>query len=160
MVKNWCYRTRMVNWKVAAHVRWTWWRWHWGTWRAVRWRPLVHSLSVFFVHLKQPFKFLLDIINLMRTTKLITHYSSKQTFLLTCLSVLTILEAKLCFDSYTSFALEPWRPKIWSNLIKCIIHKFLIKWQTRRRIGWIDDILFLSVKQIDFFVWKMSKKLW
>ena len=31
---------------------------------------------------------------------------------ITCLSVLTILDAKLNFDSYTSFALEPCLPSI------------------------------------------------
>lgn len=35
---------------------------------------------------------------------------------LTCLSILTTRDAKLIFDAYTSFALDPCFPNIWSNL--------------------------------------------
>ena len=40
----------------------------------------------------------------------------KESFYYTCLSVLTILEARLCLESYTSLALEPCLPRIWSSL--------------------------------------------
>ena len=32
-------------------------------------------------------------------------------------SMLTIFEARLVFESYTSFPFEPWAPKIWSSLV-------------------------------------------
>jgi hypothetical protein len=38
------------------------------------------------------------------------------TITLTCLSILTTRDAKLIFDAYTSFALDPCFPNIWSNL--------------------------------------------
>ena len=40
----------------------------------------------------------------------------RESFYYTCLSVLTILEARLCLESYTSLALEPCLPRIWSSL--------------------------------------------
>ena len=40
----------------------------------------------------------------------------KESFYYTCRSVLTILEARLCLESYTSLALEPCLPRIWSSL--------------------------------------------
>lgn len=44
----------------------------------------------------------------------------------TCRSVLTILDARLCLESYTSFALDPCLPRIWSSL-------------KRHHLSWIED---------------------